>query len=164
MRKLVIHLAIACCTFGLSVFLTSILSWWPRADIPVQTLYVRVSESAPTISSIEPGLLEIYRDYAQAQTNHDIAFFESVEADDYVLFSDGKALSRTDTIEWLKSSSADITYKLEDVNMEIYGDAAIVTGRITASHRYGYRSSWRWIDVCVRRDGRWQIQNTTQID
>jgi hypothetical protein len=108
-------------------------------------------------------LLEIYHDYASAQTNHDRAFFERVETEDFVLFlRDGKTLSRTQDIELLNSEGTDIDYKLDDLNAEIYGDAAIVTGRISATYSHGYSYSWRWIDVCVRRGSRWQIQSTTQ--
>jgi ketosteroid isomerase-like protein len=162
MRKLVLHLAIACGTFGLSVFLSSIWNWPRPADIPIQTVYVR--DADPIVSKTEPGLVEIYRDYASAQTKHDIAFFERVEGDDFILFSRGKAFSRAEAIQWLKSLPTNIVYKLEDLNVEIHGNAAVVTGRMTATYRDGYSSSWRWIDVCVRRGGRWQIQSTTQID
>ncbi|MGH9907885.1 MAG: DUF4440 domain-containing protein [Pyrinomonadaceae bacterium] len=51
-----------------------------------------------------------------------------------------------------------------DVEAHILGDAAIVTGRITATYSDGHANSWRWIHVCLRRDGRWQIQSTTQFD
>lgn len=166
MRKHTFHVAIACTTFGLSVFLTSVWNWlgWKRADVPIHTVYVRALESSPTILKAEPGLVEIYRDYAAAQTNHDFGFFNRVEADDYVLFSDGKTMSRNEAMQWLKSSPPSLVYKLEDVSMKVYGDAAVVTGRITVTNRRGSSTSWRWIDVCVKRDGRWQIQSTTQIN
>ena len=165
MRKLVLHLAIACSTFGVSVYLTNIWNSLGRAGMPAQTLQHPVSESDPTVLTDEPGLLEIYRDYASAQTNHDLAFFERVEADDFILFPpDGKTLSRTEDIQLLNSLPTDVVYKIDDLNIEKHGDAAVVTGRMTATHADGYNDSWRWIDVCVRRGGRWQIQSTTQLD
>lgn len=165
MHKLVLHLAIACSTFGVSAYLTNIWNSLGRADMPAQTLQRPVSESDPTFSTAEPGLLEIYRDYASAQTNHDLAFFERVEADDFILFlPDGKTLSRTEDIQLLNSLPTDIVYKHDDLNVQIHGDAAIVTGRITATHSDGYSGSWRWIDVCLKRGGRWQIQSTTQFN
>lgn len=181
MRKVVFHVAIACCTFVLSVLLSSIWSWGVRTNSHPPRLYVRDAVSVLTIDpvvSFEPGvgtaqpglataeaeLLDIYRDYGEAQTNHDIEFFKNVEAEDYVLFSDGKTMSRNETIEWLKTSPPNVFYKLDDVNIKGYGDAAVVTGRVTATYPNGAMSSWRWIDVCVKRDGRWQIQSTTQLD
>jgi hypothetical protein len=64
----------------------------------------------------------------------------------------------------LNSFPTDTVYKHDDLNIKIYGEAAIVTGRITATQNSGYSDSWRWIDICRRRGGRWQIQSTTLID
>ena len=165
MRKLILHLSLACCTFAVSTYLTNFWNSLGRADTPVQTIQSQVFESRPTISIAEPGLLEIYRDYGSAQTKHDVAFFERVEADDFILFlSNGKTLSRTEDIQLLKSLPTDIVYKYDDLNVQMYGDAAIVTGRITAIYSGGYSNSWRWIDVCLKRGGRWQIQSTTQLN
>lgn len=156
MRKL-FHLAIACCTFAVSVFVTNIWTSLSRADV--------VSECNLTVSPVEAGLLEIYRDYASAQTSHHRAFFERVEADDFILFAPhSKPLSRSEDVQLLNSLSTDIVYKIDDLKVQIYGDGAIVTGRMTASHNGGYKHSWRWIDICVKRGGRWQIQSTTQVD
>lgn len=181
MRRVVFHVAIACCTFAFSVLLSSIWNWGVGTDTPGPRLYVRDAVSVsttdavvslepgvwtaqPRLAAAEPELLDIYRGYAEAQTNHDIEFFKNVEAEDYVLFSDGKTMSRSETIEWLKNSPSFVFYTLDDVNIKIYGDAAVVTGRVTATYHNGAMNSWRWIDVCVKRDGRWQIQSTTQLD
>src|SRR6266446_2441607 len=139
MRKLVLHLLIACSTFAASTSLTSIWNSSGRADMSGQRFQPPVSESEGTFSTAEQGLLEIYRDYASAQTNHDLAFFENVEADDFILFlRQGKSLSRTEDIQWLNSSPTDIVYTHDDLKMEIHGNAAIVTGRITARYSGGY--------------------------
>jgi len=165
MRKLFLHLLIACSTFAASISLTNIWHWLGRADMPAQTFEGAVSETDPKISTAEPGLLEIYRDYAAAQTNHDLAFFERVEADDFILFvRQGKSLSRTEDIQWLNGLPTNIVYTQDDLKVEIHGNSAIVTGRITATYSGGYNDSWRWIDVCLKRGGRWLIQSTTQID
>lgn len=165
MRKLVLHLLIACSTCGVSVYLTNIWDSLGRADMPAQAFERSVSQSDWPGSTAEPGLREIYRDYASAQTNHDLAFFERVEADDFILFtSTGKTLSRSEDIQWLNSLPTGIVHTQDDLKMEIHAQAAIVTGRITATYSGGYSDSWRWIDVCLKRGGRWQIQNTTQVD
>jgi hypothetical protein len=52
MRKLSLHLAIACCTFGLSVFLTSIWNWGTHADIRV-TVYDEKLDSLSSVSKYE---------------------------------------------------------------------------------------------------------------
>jgi ketosteroid isomerase-like protein len=129
--------------------------------MPAPTFQAPVSESDWTA---EPGLFEIYRDYAAAQTNHDQGFFERVEANDFRLFNaDGKTLSRSEDIQWLNDSPTGIVYTRDDLNVEVHGNAAIVTGRMTATYNGGYSVSWRWIDVCLKRGGRWQIQSTTEV-
>jgi hypothetical protein len=163
MRKLILHLAIACFTFGVSVLLTNIWTSLKGTDLTVPIL------QRPAVASVavttDPGLAEIYRDYASAQTNHDRAFFERVEADDFVLFMSGsKPLSRAEDIQLLNNSAKNIIYQSDDVTMETYGNTAVVTGRMIANDGDGISYSWRWIDVCVKRDGHWQIQSTTQAD
>lgn len=163
MRKLVLHLAIACCTFGVSVLLTNIWTSLKGKDLAVPTLQRPAADSMA--AATDPGLAEIYRDYASAQTNHDRAFFERVEADDFVLFLSGsKPLSRTEDIQLMNSSAKNIIYQSDDVKMDIYGNTAVVTGRMIARDGDGTSDSWRWIDICVKRDGRWQIQSTTDLD
>jgi ketosteroid isomerase-like protein len=165
MRKLVLHLAIACSTFGVSTGLTSIWASLRGAGIPVQTVQPILYRSGWRVSPTEPGLLEIYSEYGAAQTRHDRAFFESVETEDFVLFpGDGKALSRSEDIQLMNSEDGSIVYTLDDISAETYGDAAIVTGSMSATYRDGQSHSWRWIDVCVRRGGRWQIQSTTELN
>jgi hypothetical protein len=181
MRKGVIHGAIACCTFAFSVALSIIWSWGVQTVTPgrfvvrdavsiysaepVVSLEPGVWTSQPRADTAEPGLLDIYRRYGEAQTNHDIEFFLNVQAEDYVLFSGGgKTMARRDTIDWLKNSPPNVDYRLDDVKIKLYGHAAVVTGRVTATDRSGSSASQRWIDVCVKRDGHWQIQSTTQLD
>lgn len=163
MRKLVLHLAIACCTFGVSVLMTNLWTSLKGKDLAVPTQRRPAANSMA--AATDPGLAEIYRDYASAQTNHDRAFFERVESDDFVLFMSGsKPLSRTEDIQLLNSFDNNVIYETDDVRMDIFGNTAVVTGRMIANYRDGTSYSWRWIDVCVKRDGRWQIQSTTDVD
>jgi hypothetical protein len=161
MPKSVLHLVIACCTFGLSILLSSAWNLGTELVYPGEEI---VLPSSQTNTTFELELAEIYANYASAQTTHDIAFFERVEAENFVLFTGLGAFSRLEAIAWLKSQSSQIEYKLEDVKMHSYGDAAIVTGKIKAVMPSGNIVSWGWIDVCVKRDGRWLIQSTTQTN
>ena len=62
-------------------------------------------------------------------------------------------------------------YTVDDVNQTLerfqtygYEQAFAPFTDVTATYHDGYRYSCRWIDVCVKRDGRWLIQSTTQLD
>ncbi len=164
MRKLIFHLAVALITFSLSTFLTKIWNMPPRAESPRQTVHTLPSNSNQLVSSDEPELLDIYNKYAAAQTRHDRAFFERVEADDFRLFAEDRSYSRSEDIELMNSSPADLVYQIEDLKIESQGDAAVVSGRMTATDGHGEVDSWYWIDVCVRRGHSWQIVSTTQAD
>lgn len=50
-------------------------------------------------------------------------------------------------------------YDTTDTTIRVYGDSAIVTGRLQRARRMGDRAmddDWRFTKVYVRRDGRWQ--------
>ena len=64
----------------------------------------------------------------------------------------------------MKRESPDTVYKMEDLKIETKGEAAVVTGRMVSTDGRGDVQSWRWIDVCVKRYGRWLIESTTQLD
>jgi len=110
------------------------------------------------------NLLDIYRDYAAAQTRHDAAFFERVEDEEFRLNTSEGAFSRAEDIQMMNDDPRDIIYKTEDLKVENKGDAAIVTGRMVETDGDGSVDSWRWIDVCVKRQGRWRIISTTNVN
>ena len=117
------------------------------------------------VSSDQEELLKVYHEYAAAQTRHDVAFFEQTEAEEFILFQPyGKNLSRSEDIELLKTLAPDIKYAIDDLRVRFYGDSAVVTGRMTATFPNAGSHTWQWIDVCVRRNGRWQILSTTQLN
>lgn len=163
MRCLLLHLAVACLTLIVSSQLIRIRRAELPKPLPGEVADNRLSRE-PLTSTGEVNLADIYRDYAAAQTRHDQAFFERVEAEDFRLFTSWGSFSRSEDIEMMKSDSPDIVYKTEDLKIETKGDAAVVTGRMVSTDGRGNVQSWRWIDICVKRDGRWRIISTTQPD
>ena len=47
-------------------------------------------------------------------------------------------------------------YETTDVKVQLYGDAAVVTGRLHRL-RNGVADEWQFTKTYVRRDGRWQV-------
>ena len=169
MRRTSLNIVITLITFMLGISFTS--GWNSLRKKATPTASALDSEKEPrsadklSVSSSEEDLLEIYHRYAVAQNDHDVAFFEQIEAEDFVLFRPhDKSLTRTEDIELMKTWDPDIKYTNDDLNVQFYGDAAVVTGRMTATFSRGGGYSWPWIDVCVRRNGRWQILSTTQVN
>jgi len=163
MPRIILHLAVACLTFTVGTHLTRILNAPVSKPLLCQTLERR-SQAAPASATAEPQLIDIYSKYAAAQTRHDRAFFERVEAEEFKLFADGRSYSRAEDIELMNSSPADLIFKIEDLKIETQGDSAVVTGRMSATDSHGNVDSWDWIDVCLKSQHGWKIISTTQPD
>jgi ketosteroid isomerase-like protein len=53
-------------------------------------------------------------------------------------------------------------YAVEDFDIRLYGDVALLSGRTRMTGRYAgmpFTSHYRYIDIYVLRDGRWQVCN-----
>src|SRR5262245_9013549 len=164
MRKLVLHLAISCATFLFSTSLTNLWRWLTQKDVaPAKTVQLLDLEGFKG-SADEAELLELFSEYGPAQTRHDQAFFERVETVDFILFLDeSQTLTRTEDIKAMNNSPTDTIYKVSVEKIDFYDTNAIVTSTMTATQR-GYTESWPTIDICVKRDGRWQIRSSTNIE
>jgi hypothetical protein len=172
MSRLILHAAAALvtCSAGLSAAHLWHSPRPPRAPkAPPAALSEPVAAARAAERLAEQEIREIIRQYDIAQTRHDVGFFEKTEADSFLLtYADGATQTRSQAIASMLSWDKDIEYTSDDLRVQLYGDAvAVVTGRMTAT-RAGreseYGQQWRWIDLFVRRDGRWQIISTAQID
>ena len=110
-------------------------------------------------------LMQLERDIGKANIVRDYAFFDRVEADEFIFTgADGSMLTKQEDLNGLKEApNHDITllaYDVDQMNVLLYDKTAVVTGRVTTQRRYkGTESSSqsRFTDVFVWRDGRWQI-------
>lgn len=110
-------------------------------------------------------LMQLERDIGKANIERDYAFFDRVEAEEFIFTgADGSLLTKQEDLKGLKEpASPDVAllaYDVDEMNVLLYEKAAVVTGRVTTKRRYkGAESSSqsRFTDVFVWRDGRWQI-------
>ena len=90
---------------------------------------------------------------------------EAVTADDYVQIDwVGKVLDKAATLERIKSSDMQ-SHALEDLNVRVYGNTAIVVGTAIRKGVTGDRDisgTFRYTRVYVNRDGRWQVVHFQQ--
>jgi hypothetical protein len=92
----------------------------------------------------------------------DPVWFEENLADDYVLITPaGTMRTKKDVIRELGVPGLRMApFEPTDVQIRIYGDAAIVTGRMLQRSIVGgllYSYDLRYTDVYVRRKARWQL-------
>lgn len=168
MRRLVFHIAISLLTFWVGIAFAgglNLLFKMPNSATSILDCERESnSDAKPLPSSAERELLEIYQQYAVAQTNHDRPSSSKLKQRSSCCFPVNKSLTRTEDIRLMNTLDPNVTYTIDDLHVQLYGNSAIVRGRMTATTNAGTQYSWPWIDVCVRRSGRWQILSTTQVN
>ena len=135
-------------------------------NVGLERLEKRLGEAADkgdkdvTIEGLR--ILENY--WNQAVSHHNVAAIGRIEADDFVCTDPSGAVThKADDLEVAKSGALEITVsKLEDVTVNLLGDTAILTGKTSFAGRtpvidLAVNGSYRWTDVFIRRDGRWQV-------
>ena len=120
---------------------------------------------AAQTGNVEQTLLQLERDWEQANAKNDTVALERILAPEFVSTdSDGRLTTRAENFARRKSGQVKFTaFTQDDYKVHVIGDTAIVTGRSTIK---GIRDGkdWsgqeRWTDVFVRRNGRWQAVAT----
>lgn len=100
-------------------------------------------------------------DWAAAIVSNDAEQIARFMADDWVIVSESGISSRAQFLDLVRSGA--LTHsamgRVSDTRVETYGDAAVVTARVTNTAHYGGQrfDADEWTtDVLVRRDGRWR--------
>jgi ketosteroid isomerase-like protein len=111
--------------------------------------------------AVRAEILAIEDQWATAIEHQDGATLERLAAEDFrFLEEDGRWLNRSEYVAARSHNPDNVKSAVQDeIEVRQYGDAAIATGRsILHGTRDGvpfvYR--FRWTDMYVRRDGRWQ--------
>src|ERR1043166_8698231 len=106
-------------------------------------------------------LMQLERDIGKANIENDYAFFDRVEAEEFV-FTDagGGVTNKKQDLEGLKQPpNPDVkltAYDVDDMNVLIYDKTAVVTGRVTTRRLVkgqAVTTQNRFTDVFVWRDG-----------
>jgi len=113
----------------------------------------------------EQELLAVEDAWVAAWINFDSAALEKLYATEYLSTgANGHAVTRDEDIastrnhEWVVKAM-----KLEDMSAHVYGNVGVVTGEnnVTASSKgEDVSGAYRFTDVFVKRDGRWQCVAT----
>ena len=128
-------------------------------------ILLALAAAAPAAVPASPDEREIVRlelAWRQARIDGDTAFLERFYAPEFhVHTEDGRRVDRADDIGlFARRDIRPETIKPSAMIVQLYGDAALVTGidDIVGSYK-GHRGSthYRFADMLVRRDGRWQL-------
>jgi ketosteroid isomerase-like protein len=123
-----------------------------------QTTDKRKSRNA----KIEQELIKLEEDWHNAYVRHDAEPLERILADEYIaVSSNGGSNNKAQTIEGLKADKSTYEYSTPyDMDFRFYGDSVVVIGRTRekgkAQNGAEFSVEYRWTDVFVKRQGRWQ--------
>lgn len=106
-------------------------------------------------------ILAVERAWDTAVVKRDTAALDRILADDFVLvWINGQVSGKRDMLQAIAARKAEIDpFETEDVNVRIYGDTAVVTGRFSQTAHLGERSEtnqFRYTDVYHRTRHGWQ--------
>jgi ketosteroid isomerase-like protein len=112
--------------------------------------------------SVERTLMQMERDWGQAQIKNDFATVEKILAKDWVgIDYDGQVVDRAQMLAHMKTGSSTLqSEELSDMKVRVFGSTAVVTGKDSEkSTDRGKDSSGKyvWTDVFVMRNGVWQV-------
>lgn len=107
-------------------------------------------------------VVRLDREISVATWTGDTVWFQENLADDYVLITpDGEARTKRDVIRGLVRPGLKMEpYESTEVHVRVYGDAAIVTGRMQQTYNIGrtrYKNDLRYTSIYVKRKGRWYL-------
>ncbi len=115
---------------------------------------------ARSAQSVEDQLVALDQASNDAQVRKDRATLERLWGDDYLYtHSNGSLATKAEDIADTMSGMSWTAARLDDMQVRVYGNVGIVTGRLTMegtskSYASGAR---RFTDIFVKRDGRWQL-------
>jgi ketosteroid isomerase-like protein len=116
--------------------------------------------------NVEQQLLALEREWVQADINHDVSWYQKHVAEDFTsVDTRGRMETKKEGIAAAKAGLPIYEqHAVDDMTVRVYGDTAVVTGRITT--RQGKSSDamesyqLRFTDVFVKKNGRWQVVAT----
>ena len=115
--------------------------------------------------SVEQELLKLEQEWSNADLKNDWAVLDRILAEDYILTdSNGNVWTKAECLS-LGKSGEDVVTSLasDDVNVHVYGDAAVVMQRLTIKETFKGKDvsgQLRTTDTWVKLSGRWQCVAT----
>ncbi|MGA9996598.1 MAG: nuclear transport factor 2 family protein [Pyrinomonadaceae bacterium] len=110
-------------------------------------------------------LMQLERDIGKANVSRDYAFFDRVEAEEFIFTDSGGGMTtKKEDLEGVKApanpDSKLLSYEVDEMKVMLYGKMAVVTGRSTlkgVNKGQEWTGQSRFTDVFVWRDNRWQL-------
>ena len=114
----------------------------------------------PTQNNANQELKRLENEWLNSYLRGDKQTFDRIVADDFTRTDEsGKFATKVEEKALVQAPSASVNASLtnEDMQVRLYGNAAIVTGRIVSRVQDSLSFQSRFTDTLVKRDGRWQV-------
>jgi len=128
----------------------------------ILTFVAGVNAQSDRQSRVEQELRALVRTWDDAFVKGDTATLDRLLADEFAFVGGPK---KADYLASFKTRPADSIQSAvsTDIQVQVYGDTAVLVGLDTISGQNKgapYVSKWLYMDVWIRRDGRWQCVKT----
>jgi ketosteroid isomerase-like protein len=115
--------------------------------------------------SEEEELLKLDREWNEAYPRLDVTTLDRIIADDWVCIDGaGLIITKKQLLDRVSFSPSFLdSHKFDEISLRIFGDAAIVTGRLTGERQDSggtFHVQQRYTRVYVKRGNRWQAVAT----
>ena len=124
-----------------------------------------VGEKMAAGGSTEQAVRQLDRELLDAMVRNDTALFERVATDDYALTNPlGMVITKAQAVAGAKNFKFE-SFTPDDVQVRVYGDAAVLTGRATvkgqlktaADAMQDISGQYRYLRVFVKQGGQWRL-------
>ena len=116
-------------------------------------------------TAVEKELTKVENDWSTAWMKKDSAALQSLYATEYIATDwEGATFNKAqDIANAMAPDSRTQSFVLSDLKVQVHGDTAVVTGLNTIKAMFkgaDVSGAYRFTDVFVKRDGRWQAVAT----
>jgi len=109
-------------------------------------------------SADEAAILRLNQDHIRAFVTSDVALYRDLLADDFhAVLADGREIDKAEFLVQAARPAGVSEYHIEDVWVRRFGDTALLPARLAYKHSDGSAVRTFYVDVYVRRDGRWRL-------
>ena len=116
--------------------------------------------NASAQNNVEVEVKRLENEWLNSYLRGDKQTFERIVADDFTRTDEsGKFATKAEEKELIQAPPASVNASLtnEDLQVRIYGETAVVTGRIVSKVQDSLNFQSRFTDIFVKRKGRWQV-------
>jgi hypothetical protein len=120
----------------------------------------QMKSETPAQNNVEQELKRLENEWLNSYLRDDKQTFDRIVADDFTRTDEsGKFATKAEEKELVQAPPASVNASLtnEDMQVRVYGNAAIVTGRIISKVQDSLNFQSRFTDTFVKRKGRWQV-------